>query len=65
VTKNGMHYDLIIMDDLHSELNTANKEQIEKVVQHYKLAFSLLDPGQPLIVIGTRWDYNDVYQYIS
>jgi predicted phage terminase large subunit-like protein len=64
VTKNGMHYDLIIMDDLHSELNTANKDQIEKVVQHYKLAFSLLDPGKPLIVIGTRWDYNDVYQYI-
>jgi predicted phage terminase large subunit-like protein len=64
VTKNGMHYDLIIMDDLHSELNTANKEQIEKVVQHYKLAYSLLDPGCPLIVIGTRWDYNDTYQYI-
>lgn len=64
VTKNGMHYDLIIMDDLHSEQNTANKEQIEKVRQHYVLAYSLLDPGKPLIVIGTRWDYNDVYQHI-
>lgn len=64
VTKNGMHYDLIIMDDLHSELNTVNKEQIDKVIQHFKLAYSLLDPGKPLIVIGTRWDYNDTYQYI-
>jgi predicted phage terminase large subunit-like protein len=64
VTKNGMHYDLIIMDDLHSELNTANKEQIDKVIHHYKLAFSLLDPGCPIIVIGTRWNYNDVYQHI-
>lgn len=64
VTKNGMHYDLIIMDDLHSELNTMNKEQIEKVVQHYKLAYSLLDPGKPMIVIGTRWAYTDTYQYI-
>ncbi len=64
VTKNGMHYDLIIMDDLHSELNTVNKDQIDKVVQHFKLAYSLLDPGKPLIVIGTRWDYNDTYQYI-
>lgn len=63
-TKTGMHYDLIIMDDLHSELNTANKDQIDKVKQHYKLALSLLDPGAPLIVIGTRWDYNDVYQHI-
>ena len=64
VTKNGMHYDLIICDDLHSEKNVTNKEQIEQVINHYKLAFSLLDPGKPMIVIGTRWDYNDLYQHI-
>ncbi len=64
VTKNGMHYDLIVMDDLMSDTNTMNKEQIEKVIQHYKLAISLLDPGCPLIVIGTRWHYLDVYQHI-
>ena len=64
VTKNGMHYDLIIADDLHSETNVTNKEQIQKVIDHYKLAFSLLDPGCPMIVIGTRWDYNDLYQHI-
>lgn len=64
VTKNGMHYDLIICDDLHSEQNVTNKELIQKVIDHYKLAFSLLDPGKPLIVIGTRWDYNDLYQHI-
>jgi predicted phage terminase large subunit-like protein len=64
VTKNGMHYDLIICDDLHSEKNVTNKEQILQVIDHYKLAFSLLDPGKPMIVIGTRWDYNDLYQHI-
>lgn len=64
VTKNGMHYDLIICDDLHSEINSNSKENIQKVIDHYKLAFSLLDPGKPLIVIGTRWDYNDLYQHI-
>jgi len=64
VTKNGMHYDLIICDDLHSEQNVTNKELIQKVIDHYKLAFSLLDPGKPMIVIGTRWDYNDLYQHI-
>ena len=63
-TKNGMHYDLIICDDLVSENNITNKEQIDKVIDHYKLALSLLDPGKPLIIIGTRWDYNDLYQYI-
>lgn len=64
VTKNGMHYDLIVADDLHSEKNVTNKEQIAQVISHYRLAFSLLDPGKPMIVIGTRWDYNDLYQHI-
>lgn len=64
VTKNGMHYDLIICDDLHSEQNVGNMEQIQKVIDHYKLAFSLLDPGKPMIVIGTRWHYSDLYQHI-
>lgn len=64
VTKNGMHYDLIIADDLHSETNVTNMEQIQKVIDHYRLCFSLLDPGKPMIVIGTRWHYNDLYQHI-
>lgn len=64
VTKTGMHYDLIIMDDLHSEKNITSKEQIDQVKTHYKLANSLIDPGKPIIIIGTRWDYNDLYQYI-
>ena len=63
-TKNSRHYDLIIFDDLHSEINTQTKEQIEKVKTHFKLAHSLLDPGCPAIVIGTRWDFNDLYQMI-
>lgn len=63
-TKTGMHYDLIIADDLHSDVNTQNMDQIEKVKDHYKLYNSLLDPGKPLIVIGTRWHYNDTYQHI-
>jgi len=64
VTKAGMHYDLIISDDLHSETNVTNFEQIQKVIDHWKLNYSLLDPGKPMIVIGTRWDYNDLYQHI-
>lgn len=62
--KNGMHYDLIICDDLHSEKNVTNTDQIQQVIDHYKLAFSLLDPGKPLIVIGTRWHMADLYQHI-
>lgn len=61
---NGMHFDLIICDDLHSEKNVTNSDQIAQVIAHWQLAYSLLDPGKNLIVIGTRWDYNDLYQEI-
>jgi predicted transposase YbfD/YdcC len=61
---NGMHYDLIIMDDVHSDTNVTNADQIQKVVDHWKLAYSLIDPGKPIIVIGTRWHFTDLYQEI-
>lgn len=64
VVKVGMHYDVIIMDDPVSDNNTGTKEQIDKVIQHYKLALSLLEPNGKLIIIGTRWDYGDLYGYI-
>lgn len=64
VTKNGMHYDLILFDDLHSENNVTNKEQIDKVKDHWRLSYSLLDPGKPMVVIGTRWHFDDLYQLI-
>lgn len=64
VTKNGMHYDLIIADDLHSELNTKEKDQIDKVKDYFKLLFSLLEPGACLATVGTRWDDDDTYQMI-
>lgn len=64
VTKNGMHYDLIICDDLHSEKNVTSKEQIDQVIDHWKLAYSLLDPNRPMIIIGTRWHELDLYQHI-
>lgn len=61
---NGLHFDLIIEDDLHSEKNVTNREQIQQVIDHRKLATSLLDPGMPRITIGTRWDYQDAYQHV-
>lgn len=64
VTKVGMHYDVIMSDDLHSEKNVTTKEQIQQVVDHYKLNLSLLEPTGFMTVIGTRWDYLDLYQYL-
>jgi len=64
VTKVGLHYDVIIIDDPHSEKNISTAEQIEKVKKWYKLLLSLLDPGGKLIVIGTRWHYGDLFGWL-
>jgi len=60
----GQHPDVIIMDDLVSERNVTTDDQIKKVKQHYRFAYSLLEPGGLLIVIGTRYHMNDLYNEI-
>ena len=64
VTKVGMHYDVIRVDDPHSDQNTGNQDQIDKVIRWYKLLLSLLDPGGHLYITGTIWHYGDLYNYI-
>jgi phage terminase large subunit-like protein len=65
VTKVGMHYDRIKVDDPHSDQNTQSQDQIDKVIRWFKLLFSLLDPGGYLDVNGTIWHYGDLYNYIQ
>lgn len=57
----GSHWDLIIPDDLHNEHNTKNRDQIDKVYEHLKLSFSLLEPGGMMRMVGTRWADLDLY----
>lgn len=64
VVKVGMHYDVVIGDDYHSEKNVTTKEQIDKVIQHIQLMTSILDPGATYVIIGTRWDDKDAYGWI-
>jgi predicted phage terminase large subunit-like protein len=63
-TRNGYHYDIAFLDDLHSEQNSKTTEEIDKVKEHRKLVYSLLDPNCPMVVIGTRWAFSDAYQEI-
>ncbi len=65
VVKVGMHYDLIICDDLVSQLNITTRDQLDKVIDHYKLILSLLEPKGRLIIIGTPWDFSDLYGYVQ
>ena len=60
----GTHWDYIIPDDLHNEDNSRNKDQIAKIYEHWRLLFSLLDPGGFMRIVGTRWADLDVYGII-
>lgn len=64
VRKIGMHYDLIINDDLVNDVNTQTKEQIQKTIEFFKGQTSVLEPDGEIIVVGTRWNYNDLYGHI-
>ncbi len=60
-SKVGMHYDIIIFDDIVSDLNITTKAQMDKVYDCYKKALALLKPGGKVVVVGTRWHFGDAY----
>jgi len=57
----GMHYDILKFDDLVNETNSRTAEGIKQVNQWYKLTNPLLEPYGYRDVIGTRYDYSDLY----
>lgn len=60
----GPHYDLIVADDLHNRDNFRTIEQVQKVKEHIRLVFGLLDPDGEFIVAGHRWSYTDAYSMV-
>lgn len=60
----GMHFDLIILDDVVSRTNTNTPDQIEKTLDFYKLLLAILDPDGEIWINGTRWHYLDLYGWI-
>ena len=60
----GRHYDIIFMDDLHSERNTNSKDRIEKVKEHIQYMMPLLEADGELIMVGTRWLDADAYEWV-
>jgi len=58
------HYDLIILDDIQGLQNCQTKEQRDKVKRFYSSMIDLVEQSGQLIVVGTRWHLDDVYQHI-
>lgn len=63
-TKVGQHYDIIICDDLNSNKNSLTPEAREKVIRHYQMQTSILEPDGIMVIIGTRYAQNDVIGFI-
>lgn len=60
----GPHYDLIVADDLHNRDNYRTIEQVQKVKEHMRLIFGLLDPGGEFLIGGHRWSYTDAFSMV-
>jgi hypothetical protein len=61
---NGMHFDIIIHDDLVEPNNVRTREQIDKTIEFFKDSFNQIDKGGQIVVIGTRWASQDLYGHI-
>lgn len=55
------HYDILKFDDLVNETNSKTAESLQSVVQWFKLTNPLLEPYGYRDVIGTRYDFSDLY----
>lgn len=62
--KVGAHFDYIIHDDLNSNKNSATQEGRKKVIEHYQLNTSILEPNGTMVIIGTRYSMADVIQHV-
>ena len=60
----GTHYQLMVLDDIVDPDNVNTPELIQKVKDWLAYALSIMDPHGKLIVIGTRYHFNDAYQTI-
>ncbi|MGH7744553.1 MAG: hypothetical protein ACREQ5_07015, partial [Candidatus Dormibacteria bacterium] len=61
--KVGGHYDLIIIDDLHTRENITPK-LLRKSRMFLNDLQPLLKPGGVLVLVGTRWHHQDIYSHI-
>jgi len=56
------HYDMIILDDVVDEQNSASQAQRQKLEQwYYKTLLPCLEPAGEIHIVGTRYHHLDLY----
>lgn len=63
--RTGMHWDIVIMDDVVSQENTKTPEAIETTWAWFGEILAQLDPGCKLLMIGTLHHFSDLYCQIQ
>ena len=58
------HYSTIICDDLCNDKDRESESIREKKKKWFQDVMSILDPDGEIIVVGTRWHFNDLYKFI-
>lgn len=60
------HYDLVILDDIVDDKNSATEHRRRAIINWYNNALMpMLEPGGSVINIGTKWNANDIHAYLS
>jgi hypothetical protein len=62
--KVGQHYSTIVGDDYNSGNNSQTEEGRQKIIRHYRMNQSILDPGGKYVIIGTRYSQSDLIGWI-
>jgi hypothetical protein len=62
--KAGLHPDVGFFDDLVTEINYRNPDQMRKVIEDFSHYTPLVNPGGYFYVTGTRYTFGDLYEHI-
>jgi len=60
----GSHFDYILYDDMNSLENINTPENAQKIIDHYKMNTSILEPNGTTVVLGTRYSELDLIGFI-
>lgn len=63
-TLTGAHPDLVILDDLVTDVNYRSEKAIERSRTLLQSVYPVLEPHGSVILCGTRWAHNDVYGWV-
>lgn len=58
------HYSTIICDDLCNDKDRESESIREKKKKWFQDVMSILDPDGEIIVVGTKWHFDDLYKFI-